>query len=519
MYCWGALRRGDVSLLGWITALCVATALLYFHQLGSNPPYLSIEEVSQSREALLLATTGRNADGEILPLYFPEDAGRTVRDPVWVYWAALLMQVRPFSETLMRVPSASAGVLNVALMFLVVFKLFDRARPAVIAAILLMLTPAHFQQSRIATMQIAPVTFVLAWLVFIVRYIQTNRRRDAVIAAGCLGAGMYTYVAALVIMPVYFLVTLAIVWRHREPPHPRTVLVATSAAFGIVLIPLAAWFAFHPAQVVGLTGYYTQGEYNKNLGWGGFFGANAISHVDAWWDCYNLDKLFFSGDADFRFSTRTAGFFLLPASVLMAAGVWRAGRLLNADTSILLAAGLLFAPLPAAVVSNSEVKRWLTFLPFAILAATCGAEWMLNHRRRAVQACAIALLVLCGVQTRSFLDEYFGNYRFASGPKLGGNLRGAIHEVFAVSGSGDCVMLDPGIYYLRSQWELYTRASGRLDLAAHTIWLRSGVAETSSSDCRGTTALGYAGDARFAGWPSTPIRELDGTAAFAVYRR
>ena len=86
-------------------------------------------------------------------------------------------------------------------------------------------------------------------------------------------------------------------------------------------------------------------------------------------------------------------------------------------------------------------------------------------------------------------------------------------------GSDDCVMLDPGIYYLKSQWDLYTRASGRFDLAAHTIWLRSGIAETSSSDCRGTTALAYAGDMRFAGWPSTLIRELDGTAALAVYRR
>ncbi len=405
--------------MAWISALCVAAALLYFRQLGSNPPYLSIEEVSQAREALVLATTARNADGELLPLYFPEDAGRTVRDPVWVYWAAALMQVQPFSETLMRVPSASAAVLNVALMFLVVFKLFDRTRPAVIAAILLMLTPAHFQQGRIATMQIAPVTVVLVWLVFIVRYIQEHRRRDAVLAACCLGLGMYTYIAALIIMPVYFLVTLVIVSRSRPWPRARTDLFAMSAAFGIALIPLAAWFAFHPSQLVGLTGYYTHGEYNKNLGSGGFVGANAISHVDAWWDCYNLDKLFFSGDADFRFSTRTAGYFLLPASVLMAAGVWRAGRLLKGDTSLVLAAGLLFAPLPAAFVSNSEVKRWLTFLPFAILAATCGAESMLNDRRRAVRACAIALLVLCGVQTKSFLDQVLRSLSLRLRPKAG----------------------------------------------------------------------------------------------------
>src|SRR5437867_4619479 len=96
----------------WIVILSTATAVLYFHKLGAINPYLSVEEVSQAREAVVLARTARNIDGERLPLYFPEDEGRTVRDPVWVYAAAALLTVLPFSDALVRVPSASAGVLN-----------------------------------------------------------------------------------------------------------------------------------------------------------------------------------------------------------------------------------------------------------------------------------------------------------------------------------------------------------------------------------------------------------------------
>jgi hypothetical protein len=61
------------SPLLWIAILSTASALLYFHKLGAINPYLSVEEVSQAREAVVQASTGRNVDGERLPLYFPED--------------------------------------------------------------------------------------------------------------------------------------------------------------------------------------------------------------------------------------------------------------------------------------------------------------------------------------------------------------------------------------------------------------------------------------------------------------
>src|SRR5215813_10021037 len=100
----------------WIVLLGAAAAVLYFHDLGSSPPYLSIEEVSQARQTFVFAETGRNNDGQRLPLYFPEDAA--LRDPVWIYAGAALLHVFPFSETIARATSAAAGVLDVVLMFL-----------------------------------------------------------------------------------------------------------------------------------------------------------------------------------------------------------------------------------------------------------------------------------------------------------------------------------------------------------------------------------------------------------------
>jgi hypothetical protein len=509
----------------WIGLLAAAAAFLYFHRLDSTPPYLSIEEVSQAREAVIFATTGPADNGRPLALDSPEDDSRTLRDPLWIYlaplWvslAAVPLKVLPFSEALVRLPSACAGVLNVLLMFIVSREIFNSTRAAVIAAGLLMLTPAHFLQSRIGTGQIATVTFVLAWLIFMVRYINTDRQRDLSVATFCLGLGMYAYAGGLVILPVYFLVTLFVV-RRRGGSTSTTALTAAGAGFGLAVVPLAIWHVLHPQHLVGLATYYTHGEYNKNLGWNGFLGANAISHLDAWWDCYNPDKLFFSGDSDLRYSTRSAGYFLLPAAIPMIAGAWYARRRLTSDTWVVLVSGLVFAPLPAALVSSSEIKRWLTFVPFALLAATCGAEWMLADRRRAVKACAIAVLLLGALQARSFFDDYFGRYRVASAINFGGNLRGAIHEILAVSSSNDCALLDADVYYLKEQWDLYTRAYGRTDLAKRTLWFGPNDAVQPRLSCPATTVLARAGDKRLADWHSIPVPELNGGVVLAVYRR
>jgi len=183
------------------------------------------------------------------------------------------------------------------------------------------------------------------------------------------------------------------------------------------------------------------------------------------------------------------------------------------ETWVVLVSGLLLAPLPAALVSNSEIKRWMTFVPFAILAITAGVEWMLN-RGRVGRAGVLALLVLGVVQATAFLDYYHGPYRVMAGEKLGGNLRGAIREVLSVSQPQDCILFAVSPYYLSDQWTLYTRAYGRLDLTKRTT---TRFEETSS--CPGATALALPGDGRFAGWRSIPIRELDGTNRLTVYRR
>ena len=105
---------------------------------------------------------------------------------------------------------------------------------------------------------------------------------------------MYIYASGLVIMPVYFLLTLAVIRRHQGDASARALRAAVTG-FVLAFLPLALWYVLHPERATQLVLNYTHGEYNKGLGLKGFVGAAAISHLDAWWDCYNPDKLFFPG--------------------------------------------------------------------------------------------------------------------------------------------------------------------------------------------------------------------------------
>jgi len=489
-------------------ALAVFAAVLQTARLGSTPPYLSIEEISQAHDEVVLANTGRNADGQLLPLYFPDSTTHTVREPVWVYWAAALLSVLPFSEALVRLPSASAAVIDVVLMFLVAREIFGSTTLGGIAAAMLLLSPGHFIQGRIASMQIGTVTMTLAWMWCMARYFRTRRRRDVVLAACCLAAAMYVYAAALVVMPIYFAVTAALVLR-REGAERRD-LLAAGAAFGLMLLPMAAWFAVHPQHILGDVAYYTHGDYNRDLGWRGFLGVDAVQHLDAWWSSYSPNLLFFSGDADMRFSTRTAGYFLLATAFPLAIGLATARRSLSPDLWPLLVAGVVVAPLPAAIVSNAELKRFLTLVPFVVLIATCGVQWMLARGRVARLCCA--LLVAFGLmQSATFIGYYFGPYREVAATKMGGNVRGAVHEMLAAAEPTDCILLAVEPYYFQDEWRLYTRAYQR------SFFTTPRFAEASS--CAGVTALGEPGDPRFVGWHTIPIPEINGPVRLAVYLR
>ena len=513
-----------------ITVALSVLAVLYVSRLARSPAYLSIEEVGESYQALVLATTGRSADGERWPLYF------SGRDPFFVYIRAGALRLLPFSETVVRLPSALAGICDIFLIFVLANRLFRSQWLALTAAILLAISPAHFFQSRVGTQQIGFVTFVLAWLVLLTRYVDSRRPRDLFLATLALGLGTYVYLAAYIVAPVNLLLTLIVVTMTQRsspslgtssPSAWRPIGVAV-AGFAVALLPAILWNAVHFARLIDLVDYYTHNGYNSDLGQKSLR-ALLVGRLDLWWNAFAPDKLFLTGDGSLRFSTRQVGYFLLPIAVLLPIGLFHLNRIQERALRFPIVAGFVLGPLPAVMVRDFEIKRWLAFMPFAILIATCGMAALIETRRHVLRVAAVALMAVAMIEFGGFLRYYWGPYREYSSFYFGRNLRGAIDEVLKTATTSSCVLLDERVLYLRNHWDLYALGRGRADLSGHVGVVDSQRADFGSPQGCTTASLivndidvhdnpAFRDRLAAQGWSKTSIPESDGAVYLLVYR-
>jgi 4-amino-4-deoxy-L-arabinose transferase-like glycosyltransferase len=171
--------------------LGAATFLLYFHRLDYVPPYLAHDEIIFSLHGHAIATTWHDVNGRLLPLFFQVTTGYWAT-PVAIYTTALLLKIAPLTEVVARTPSVLAGALDVALVYLVTLQLSKNTWQAVVAAVFLALTPAHFIHSRVASDLISPVPFMAGALLAVAIYFERRDLRLLFLATTIMGVGCYS---------------------------------------------------------------------------------------------------------------------------------------------------------------------------------------------------------------------------------------------------------------------------------------------------------------------------------------
>jgi 4-amino-4-deoxy-L-arabinose transferase-like glycosyltransferase len=508
-------------LVGLATVAIAAVTALYATRLQDGPVYLAHDEIKFALQAHAIATTGRDINGIVMPLFFGEAGFSAGRDPVSIYLTALFLKFLPFSEWSVRLPSALVGVLDAVLMFVLARRIFKRLFFAVAASVLLALTPAHFIYSRFALDVQYPLPFLMVWLLGLFAYLERHRPRTLFAGMLALGLGAYTYLAFLVMTPVYVVLT-AFTLRRERSPRPYAV---AAAGFALAVLPLALWQILHPTRYADLVGAYRLGDAGLSPlhGIRGLLSAVSLgARADVFWNFFNPSFLFFSGDSSVANSTRLVGVFLLPVAILLPCGIYQILAVRRTPFNMLLVWGLVTAPFAAALLAEIAIRRALVMLPFAILIATFGLELLLSAPPRVWRVVAIALLVLTPMQFLHFYTDYFGDYRSRSSSWLGGNMRGAVVAIIDGAGQDPAhpVYLNSAIPYVDAYWDFYLIKHGRTDLSARTVYY-----DPSESDLRAASAgavlLCAAGERPTSGgWtPFREVKELNGSTSFSIYRK
>ena len=143
--------------------LLIAAVGLYFYRLSDTPMFVGGDEAFFAVNGRSIATTARDLDGRLMPLFFRIDA-RTWYQPVLVYLMAISFTIAQVSEWTLRAPTALIGVIDVLLVYAIGLRLFRHRGYAAMAAVMLAIAPAHLILARQALDYVCPLPFVLGWL-------------------------------------------------------------------------------------------------------------------------------------------------------------------------------------------------------------------------------------------------------------------------------------------------------------------------------------------------------------------
>jgi hypothetical protein len=476
------MRRAAPLLLALTLAGCV-----YFYRFGRVPVNLGGDEAQFAVNAHAIASTGRDLSGRFMPLFvnLSEPAAGIQSSDIWYqpalfYLTALTLKLLPFSEGPVRLPTAVVGLIDIGLMYLVAWRLFERRGLAFAAALMLALSPAHLVFSRQGLDYICLLPFILGWLLCLSASLDADRPWLSFGGGLLLGLAVFSYIAAWVLAPILLVLTWLAYGLARR--HFATSICAATIGFLLPLFIAAPWLWLHPGMFRDTVSRYHLYD-NRHLTW--LQGVRDVATYDnfqdklaIYWDYFSPSYLFLTGGANMTTATRQAGVFLWPVAVLLLAGLFDLARRPRlTPIAWVLIGGLAAAPLPATLVGERyAIQRELAVLPFGVLIAAFGLSWMLERPRLGARVIAIAVLLAIPLQFAAFARDYFGEYQLRSAIWFDPVDFRDVAE-YLLSAERDqplpAVHLSEDLDDAKARWRFYLAKYRREDLLQRTRYFRS----------------------------------------------
>jgi 4-amino-4-deoxy-L-arabinose transferase-like glycosyltransferase len=270
-----------------------------------------------------------------------------------------------------RVLPAFAAGATAALTMLVASRVTGNAVVAFAAGLLLLITPGFRSYSTRAGADLLLVPCVLFWVLTVFEHLRSARRWLPLAGGLALGAAIYTQLAGVLAVPIFFTLGAALLWRTRGA---AVFLTVSAVAAGAALAPAALWILRHPEAYPDTFGRWAiHAAHLRNP----LDGAIAFSRwhvmarrVGAYWQYFNPTFLF------------SREMFGLAFAVLLPFGLWQVFHLPQL-TRVVLLAGLVLTPVAAVLLdAPRSAALVLVLLPIGavISAVGLGAVRELTHR-------------------------------------------------------------------------------------------------------------------------------------------
>jgi 4-amino-4-deoxy-L-arabinose transferase-like glycosyltransferase len=365
----------------------------------SNPPGYHRDEAALSYNAYSIATTGRDEDGAVMPLFFRSYGD--YKSPLYPYLLAAIFRVSGPHKEVARAFSAVLGAAAVLLLGLLAVRLTGRIVVGVVVVVLAGLTPWLFELGRVA-LEVATQPLLLT-LLLIVLHGSWRRRtwtaREGVVVGVLLGLLLYSYTGNRLLAPLLAAALAVFAGRER-----RRWLVAAWATFAGFLLLLGSYALRHPGTITARYGATTIAREGHSHAW------VVMQAVANWF--HDVDPWFWATSGDPAPYVHNGGYGSLFAPVVGLAIVGAFVVLTRKRDDLwwrYVLVATLIAPIPAALTVDRHNAIRLAALPvLCIVLAVPALDALLVDPRRSPLAAAVTavLAVAVGVQFLQFLHAY-----------------------------------------------------------------------------------------------------------------
>ena len=403
------MLKGEKDKLLLIAILVLATFLRLFN-LSQVPPELFGDELDVGYQAFSLWRTGRDYQGQSFPVYI--HSLNEWRAPLLMYLTAPAVGILGLNEWGVRLVPAIFGVLNVFLFYLLVLKLTQNQRLALLSAFVGAIIPWHIHYSRVAFESTLLLSLVLLGTIAFLG-------KKWFLAAISFALSFYTYNTANVFVP---LLILGLSWLL-FPKAGWLDKKLTTAGFLLVVFCLPLFWTmirgegatrfrsiniFNDPKVIDTivfkrttgVGGVERVFHNKLTAWGKSFLNNYLTS-------FSFQFLFLNGDPNPRHNVPGFGEIYWGFLPFFLAGIFLLFRSREERLKKVVFLWLFLAPLSSVLTvdgGNHATRLFLMIPPLVILIAY-GVDSLCRSAKSLV-----LFLVLALVFTASWSHEYDVHY-------------------------------------------------------------------------------------------------------------
>lgn len=387
------------------------------------PPSLNWDEASLGYNAYSILKTGKDEWGRFLPLTF--EAFGDYKLPGYIYTLVPFIGLLGLNEFAVRLPSIIFGAVSVIFLYLIVVKITNDKKWALLSVSLFAISPWHFFLSRIALEANLALSFFLIAFYFLV--LGLKKQFFLMPASLLFGLSIFTYNSARIFVPLFLLFFMILFWKQIKKTKISLFAALIFAIFLGVGFYLAVfqdssaryyWVRILDEGAINyldqmrnnshLPSLITKLVYNRYVYFIASFTQNYLKH-------FSIQFLAISGGSNYQFSLQNMGLIYLIELPLLVLGSY---KLLKNKIGWIFLVWVLIAPIPSALTREApHVLRAIFMLGGIQIITSFGLlEFIRLFRKKRIfikpilAVLVISILLNAGVYFNSYFNDYSLKY-------------------------------------------------------------------------------------------------------------